>query len=320
MAAVGAAVAQQYEDGTRQTTRFVFDKQSPGSSAGLAIDIDYVNPDSPDAKAPAVQTVFETLAPGTHIDTTAPEQCRASDAQLSSQGAAACPPGSVVGSGEVDLDTGVPGPGRIVKNKITQINNQDELILLFEQESGTRTPSRAKVEGRSITAQVPPIPGGPPDGFTAIKRVRLVLDAVTTGEGAARKSYITTPDLCPPGGAWTNTVEFTYRDGKTQLTRSSSPCAPGAPEFDRTPPRVRIGVPRKCVSRSFKARVRITDGSRLRGAEVRVDGRLRRSLVSKRFRIRVFADRLPTGKHQVSVAATDVAGNEGRRTVAFRRC
>ena len=313
----GMAVAQS---GTRQTTRFVFSQQLPGASSGLAIDIDYVNPDSADAKAPAVVTVHEILAPGSRIDTTAPEQCTASDGALAAQGAAACPAGSIVGGGTVDLDTGMPGPGRIVKNKITQINNKDELILLFEQESGTRTPSRAKVTANTITAEVPPIPGGPPDGFTAIKTVRLVLNAVTSGQGGARKSYVTTPDTCPPAGFWTNTVEFTYRDGQKQVTKSNSPCQAAPPELDRTEPRVLVGVPSRCATKSFKARVRVRDGSRLKSVQVRVNGRLVRTLVSKRFRIRVFADGMSAGRHTVAVTATDAAGNSATKTAAFSRC
>lgn len=205
----------------RQTASALFDSQIPGSSTGLTQAIDYVNPDDPEAKPPAVETVVISLPEGSRIDTSVPPQCEAPDPALIAQGAAACPEESIVGGGEVDLDTGIPGPGRIVRNQVDLINNADELIfLLTEEQSGGRTVTRAAVGERTVTTETPPIPGGPPDGFTAIKRVRLQMPAFSAdGEG-----YLTTPPSCPADGSWTATGEFTYRDGVTQLTSSASPC------------------------------------------------------------------------------------------------
>src|SRR5688500_15737751 len=148
---VGVAVAQS---GNRQTIDFGYvGQEQPGGSTGIFLKINYVNPDDPEAKPYAVQTVVEKLADGTRFDTTVPEQCTASDPQLMAEGPAARPEGSVVGGGGAALDTGSPGPGRIAAQKVTQFNNQDELILLFEGESPpTRAVSRAPIEGTTITA------------------------------------------------------------------------------------------------------------------------------------------------------------------------
>jgi hypothetical protein len=219
------------QSGSRQTVDLVFDEQRPARTSGVRLAIDYINPEDPAAKPPAVQKVVIALAAGSAIDTSVPARCEASNAQLMTAGGAACPAGSRVGGGEVDLDTGVPGPARIAQFDVTEFNNKDELILLLESKSEPRTRivARSVISGGTITTEVSPVPGGPPDGFTAIKRVRLSLEPVSVGEGASRRSYVTTPDSCPTEKAWTNTVTFTYRDGVSQTVSDSSPCIASDP-------------------------------------------------------------------------------------------
>jgi hypothetical protein len=222
------------QESARQTLSFTFDAQQPASSTGLQLAIDYVNPDDPTAKPFAVQTVVERLAAGASIDTSVPTRCTAEDAALTTQGAAACPADSVVGGGEVDLDSGLPGPLRTIHNTVIQFNNADELVLLFEPEAGSgllRSVARAPITegGTVITAQAPPLPGGPPDGFTALKRVRLELRQRAVVRDGISHAYITTPASCPPSERWANTVTFTYRDGVTQTLTSDTPCVVPAP-------------------------------------------------------------------------------------------
>lgn len=306
--------------GNRQTIDFSFDQTRTGSPTAVRLHIDYFNPDDPSAKPPAVMTVVEQLTPGSRIDTSVPERCTASNGELMSEGASACPAQSRVGDGTVTLDTGFPGPGRIIENKVTEFNNTDEIILLFEPTGGPRVVSRAPIEnGRTITAQSPPIPGGPPDGFTAIKQVRLSLDRITTGSGKDRRSYVTTPPTCPPERSWTNRITFTYRDGQTQTATTESPCR--ARPSDRRRPRVHLGhLPERCASEDFRARVVIGDQSALRRAVVKLDGEVLRRSARKRFRVEVPAADLVPGRHRLAVVASDRAGNVGRGSARFRRC
>jgi hypothetical protein len=87
-------------------------------------------------------------------------------------------------------------------------------------------------------------------------------------------------------------------------------------------PRPRISlthVPRRCVNRSFKARVRIRS-KHLRGMNVMVD---RRTVVRgrrKAFSVRVAVAGLRSGKHQLSVRARDRKGRTARKTAVFRVC
>jgi hypothetical protein len=317
LATAGPAAAQS---GTRQTATFAFAESHPGRPTALHLAIDYLNPADSSAKPPAVQTVVEGLASGARIDTSVPSRCAASDGELTSAGVAACPAGSRVGGGELDLDTGVLGPGRIVHNRVTLLNNTDELILLLEQDGGSRAVSRARVDGHAFIAEVPPLPGGPPDGFTAIKRVRVAIDLVTAGG----RGYITTPDSCPSAGRWLNRIAFTYRDGETQTVDAPSPCiAPAVPgpRPDRSAPRIRVtGLPRGCAARSFTAHVSIRDGSALRRVRVRLGRRVLRVTRRKRFNVRIAVRYLGRRRLPLAIAARDRAGNLARLTIRLRRC
>ena len=324
VAAGASPVAAQSRQGFSGT----FTTEAPGASSGYRLAIDYANPSDPAAKPHSVQQVVQTLAAGTRIDTAVAPRCAASDQQLSAQGAAACPAGTVVGAGEIDVDFGTAtgATPRVVQNRVTVFNAEDALILFTESTNTTgepiRTASRSRVAGRSITTDAPPLPAAPPpDAFLAIKRVRLSIGAVTAPGGTG--ALITTPGSCPSGGAWETEGRFTYRDGASQSVTSRSPCrASGASVGGRrrVRPRVRIrGVPRRrCVRRAFRARVAVSGPALLRRAHTRVDGRMIRRTRSKRFRIRV-APRRP-GMHRLTVVVRDRAGSRGKAKVRFRSC
>ena len=319
--ALSAAPLAVGQDGSRQSVDLVFDEQRPGRTTGARLAIDYVNPNDAEGKPPAVQKVVIAYAPGTVIDTSVPALCQASNGDLTARGPDACPAASRVGGGELDLDTGFPGPGRILSYNVTMLNNTRELILVLESKSDSRSRivTRGVYDGATLTTEVSGVPGGPPDGFTAIKRVRLSLD-----EHAARGgSYVATPASCPAEGAWTNTVTFTYRDGASQLAHDSSPCIAGATApRDNQPPRIRLkGVRRKaaCAHGAIRARVRITEsGSGLASAELWVDGRRVLTTTRERFSRRIRARR--GARRRVKVVAVDNAGNRAVERASFRSC
>lgn len=211
--------AASYQEATLK-----FTQTEPGRPSGLALRVDYVNPDDPDGKPPAVRKVVQTLARGARIDTGAPALCTATDAELILLGPSACPAGSVVGRGVITLDTGLPDPARFLTEQVTFLNNTGELILVTQDsQTGARLVTRAQVEGRRITTEAPPLlPGAPPDGM-AIDVVRADLRKIVTSRGGERRSYITTPARCPTSGHWVNTIEFSYDDG-TQSERTRSRC------------------------------------------------------------------------------------------------
>lgn len=214
---VGVAVAGA---GSRQIVSVTATSKRTSAPTGLSISIDYRNPSDPSGKPPAVRRVVTRLAPGSTIDPLALPRCGASDAELMAQGSAACP-NSVVGGGTLDLDTGIPGPARIISNDVTLINADGELIFLTrEKQSGARLVNRARLSGaRTMTSDVPMLPGAPPDG-TALKTVRLSIRKIVNGP----RAYLRTPPRCPSTRRFTGHATFTYADGVSQTIASSSAC------------------------------------------------------------------------------------------------
>jgi hypothetical protein len=209
--------------GSYQTATFLFDQTKPDRSTGAAFQVDYQNPSDPQGKPPVVRRVVLEGAPGFWIDTSVPERCTASDAELTLLGPQACPPGSQVGVGAATVDSGVPGPARFVPAHIDFFNNAKELIFLNTvQGTGARTVIRGRAEGRRITTDVGMLPGSPPDGG-AIDTAQTNLSARSSGG----RAYLTTPAVCPSSGRWINSATFTYADGVTQTVDSQTPCEPG---------------------------------------------------------------------------------------------
>ncbi|MGH2955507.1 MAG: hypothetical protein ACRDL6_00735 [Solirubrobacterales bacterium] len=229
---------------SRQAAELTFHETDPGASTGFTLKIDYVNPSDPSAKPPAVRRVVQRFAEGTRIDTSVPELCGATDAQLMLQGPEACPAGSQVGSGTVSVDTGLPEPGRFIVADTVFLNNTDELILVStDRGTGARVVTRAAVEQDRIVTELTPLPGTPPDGG-AIDVVDFRIEEVSRVVGGEERGYVTTPATCPTGG-WLNSISFTYADGVTQTTSNGSPCSPttlaGGPPARVTGPAVGRG-------------------------------------------------------------------------------
>jgi hypothetical protein len=222
VATIAASVA--VAGGSRQSASELFTTTEPGASTGLQTDIDYVNPDDPSAKPPAARTVIISLARRARIDTSVPELCTASNAQLMALGEAACPAGSKVGEGVVTVDTGLPGPARIVTAEVDFFNNANELIYLNTvQGTPARTVIRAEVTRRSIVTEAGMLPGTPPDGG-AIDTVDVDIGPVASDD----RAYVTTPRHCLRRGFWRNRIDFIYADGASQEVVTKSPCEPGA--------------------------------------------------------------------------------------------
>ncbi|MBA3305195.1 MAG: hypothetical protein H0U25_04630 [Thermoleophilaceae bacterium] len=316
VAPAGAALAQ---GPSRQTATVVFSEKATSSPTGATVKIRYRAPADAAGKPPAVQKIVTTFAPGTTVDTAVPAVCGASDARLMAEGVEACPAQSVVGGGAVTLDTGVEGQ-RFVENELALLNNTGELIMLTTVRGSsppTRAVVRGKIVGNTIVSEIPPIPGGGSDGFTAIRDVDFKVSPIVNRAGGEARAYLTTPASCPSTGVFANSFTFAYRDGVTQEVPSPSACT----QLDRTPPRIKLaGVPRnRCVKRGTRARIRVLDSSELR-VGVRLNGR--RVVVTrlKRVVVRLRRPALRRGRNRLTITARDAAGNRARLTRRFVRC
>ena len=147
--------------------------------------------------------------------------CTASDLELQLLGPAACPPESRIGGGDegtfmtgfgpdetpMEIDIFDDGSAFVV------LGNPKDLPLL-------RQASRATREGRVITVNAPRMPGGPPDGEGALRRVHNVIDARSLGDSA----YIRTPAQCPRSGDWKFKASWTFADGVVETAKHKTPC------------------------------------------------------------------------------------------------
>ena len=311
----GAPPAAAQGAASRQSAELRFTQQRPGEVTGANLSIDFRNPENPGGKPHAVARMVFRFHEGTRFNTAALPRCEASDLELMAQGAAACPPASLLATGTLLTDTGaIGGLPREVTNKLAQFNGRGESITLAESETNppTRVVSRARIDGNVVVTEVPPVPGGPPpDPYTAFKHFEL------TGVPAANRApYLRTPPACPASGHWTNRLTFTYRDGVSETVESHSPCRALAGK-----PRVRIkGVRREgCAQRGFFARARIRSAEELRRARLSIDGRVVRTTAKRRFAKWVHVKQLDPGRHRVRVVARAAAGRASR-TASFRTC
>jgi hypothetical protein len=233
IAAIGALVAlcaavASAQDGARQTSESTLTAKLPGKSTGERFRFDYVNPDDPEAKPPAVRRV-ETILPHTaRYDASVPGSCTATDAELQLRGAEACPPDSAIGGGVVTVDTGVPGEGRIVTADVEFFNNAEdpdgEFIYLNTVRGGdARTVIRADVTQRRTITEVGMLPGVPPEGGV-IDTVDVRVANVSREVNGKRRHYITTPKRCPSSGQWITRVSFAYEDGVEQTVPTANRC------------------------------------------------------------------------------------------------
>jgi hypothetical protein len=231
--AVAAGTASAV-DSPYQTSSYTLTQKRIARPTGEHFKFDYVNPDDPDAKPPAVQKVVTVLPRGGRYDPSVPGSCTAGDEELMASGAAACPEDSAIGSGVITVDTGVPGPGRIVTADAQFFNNAEDpdgefIYLNTIRDTGARTVVRADATRRRTITTAPLLPGTPPDGGS-IDTVDVKVTRVVRTVDGVRRSYITTPPGCPRSRTWLARVRFIYGDDYSQVVATPNPCRRPAEE------------------------------------------------------------------------------------------
>jgi hypothetical protein len=226
IALIAGSAAALGDSGARQTGRVEFLSREPGTATALIESAHYRDPDHPGGKPPAVRRIVVKYAKGFKIDTSVPERCTASDADLQASGSAACPPGSRVGKGGAEFATGFAPPADKFAVDFELFNARDEIIFLTKAHDTDTvvTVSRSTIDGRTLTSDVPPVPGGPPDGESSVKDIHFHLRRIAVRRDGERARYLRTPRTCPSSGEWTSHGTFTYADGVTQTLSPSTPC------------------------------------------------------------------------------------------------
>ena len=192
-----------------------------GAPTGLRFQVGYRNPADPEGKpSPVTGAVFH-LPPGLRIHNRAVPRCSASDADFRAQGRAACPAATRVGTGTLVAMTGFPGVDPLTAD-IVAFNGVGELVEVVFVE-GTNTVAgmdRLTIGPGRLTAHPPTTPGGPPDGRTAVRDVRL---RIPRRIGPGGRAYVTTPRRCLTG-RWRSRAHYEFADGGETTVRDRTLC------------------------------------------------------------------------------------------------
>jgi len=176
--------------------------------------------------------------PGMRLDTSVPDKCTATDAELSVNGPDACPPGSKIASGTTDAKFFMPLTHAFVFDQSTHemqiFNNTNEQILLVKAVGwavvrGTIHPDNT-IDFSSPTC-FPSPPAGQPcldDDLLQLGSTSTMPEYTRTIDGQLR-AYATTPPTCPSSGHWETTVTFWWADGATDDVVTMQPCVAPAP-------------------------------------------------------------------------------------------
>jgi hypothetical protein len=264
-AGVAAASAQA---GVGARYAFGLGTSAVSSPAGMTIVVEYRDPQNPDAKPPPLESLVLTMPRGLRFDTSAAPQCHATDAELRTKGRAACPEGSRVGAGTLTAVTGFPGMGP-TDTDVTVFNGGDELIELvtFKGTEIAAGSDRLSIAPGRLSAHPAPVPGGPPDGRTTVKRIAIAIHRRVSGG----RAFITTPSTCPTAAVWTSLATIRYEGyGDAARLTASTPCT-------LRPAGIRVQVVPRVVEAGETTRFRFQITSKRReclgGVAVRVAGR-----------------------------------------------
>ena len=206
---------------------FSFAATTPRSPTGASTHIVY--PDRQGTKPEPIQRLVLRFPSRSRISQAAVPECRASDSELFTKGLSACPDDSNLGGGTGSAVTGfgppidpVPGdlhlfhgPGEILN--VATPPGSDRVLLVSHLRIAHRRLIDTPAEDTPSSA-----PGGPPDGQTVGKEIKITLERIVSAAGTP---FLRTPRTCPAGGAWKAALRVTYASGDRERAVSRTPCS-----------------------------------------------------------------------------------------------
>jgi hypothetical protein len=204
--------------GERADFAIALAQRAPATPTALTMHIRYkAAGGDPDAKPSPIRRVVIEVPDGTRFVAAAAAPCTASDLELQARGRDACPAGSRLGAGTLTAVTGVT-PLDPFPTDVTLFRSPEGIIELVSRQGGAETIAieRLALQGTRLSASPAAVPGGPPDGQTAVRDIDWLID---------RPGFLVTPATCPADGAWISRGTFTFADGVTASEVSATPCA-----------------------------------------------------------------------------------------------
>ena len=245
LACAGAASADT-ATGERAEVTYDFTTTEPGAPSGFEYRAVIRDPSNPGGDPPALREIIIGGPRGARIDTSAPAQCSASDAELKERGEEACPPGSVIGTGSA-----VVKPILFPQlNYETVVFNADmqQVELLRANPPNPPAVVRAYFRGREAVSPIPTcLNGGYAPQDCPSDQVRLISNELSIPPfvNEAGRSYFTTPKRCPKSGSWRSPVILRFGDGVTESLVTKQPCERARTRVDVRPTTVKAGDRRR---------------------------------------------------------------------------
>ncbi len=211
-----------------ETTTFSFKQTSKGedASTGIAFKTAFGDPAAPGGVPAGLKSFKIVMAKGTKIDPAGAVQCKATDAELMAEAAAACPAASKIGTGSATATSATGANvkvGAVIFNEKTAAG-KNAFLFLFLLNDAYAAVFDAPVKGNTLSASG--LTGALPGGLV-VTQFSGNIAKHSKGKGKKRHDLITTPRTCKPGAKkWVNTATFTFVNGDKDTGTSSSPCKP----------------------------------------------------------------------------------------------
>jgi hypothetical protein len=221
VAASGAAVAFA----SSQATTFSFKQSShkAGTPTGIAFKVEFGDPAAANGLPSGLKDFKITMPKGAKIDPAGAAQCKATEADLMSKAAAACPAASRIGTGKATATNGsatVDVTGYVYNAKAA---GKSSWIFLFLINNGYAASFPAPVKGGTLSAKG--LSGAVPGGLIVTKFAGTIAKH-SKGKGKRKHNLITAPSSCPKNKKWTNKATWVFVDGSKDSSTSTSACKP----------------------------------------------------------------------------------------------
>ena len=197
------------------TLTFTYSSKVPGSPSGFDSFATFSDPGEPSGKPKELFRIRVGFHPGTRIDTAALPRCRASDRDVRLFGLRACPASTSLG---IVHAVGVISTGQRLNPVGHLFNARRAIIVVVTVDGRYVTSFRDDLTRDTLTVnfRIPP-------GISLIRFKPHIPRHFRKRAGKGR-AYMRTPPSCPPTGAWTTNVVFTFRDGSTEQLSAATPC------------------------------------------------------------------------------------------------
>jgi hypothetical protein len=196
-----------------------YSSQVPGKPSGFDAFATWSDPGEPGGKPKEIQKIKVQFAPGSRLDTRALPTCNASAEDIAIKAVRACPAKTKLG--EVHTQGVYAGSTAPFNTFATLFNAKRQIIVVVALDKPTGrllTDFRDDVKKDSVTVNLKIGRG------ISLVRFQAHVPKHVRKRGGKRRSYFTTPATCPAGGAWTNSVVFSYRDGTSDPHSATTPC------------------------------------------------------------------------------------------------